>query len=117
MWKPLERLLATAAFYVRWRKKHAPTPEDDAELIDQLDDRAMYQEAPESAFPHCDGLILHAPGECGYCDEYPRAQADRLRNHVSFTGASRFGWRICPSEERRHLEKIEKWPGNRARRF
>jgi hypothetical protein len=37
-------------------------------------------------FPHCDQRILHAPGECEYCDGHPDWQALRLAWQIAFTG-------------------------------
>lgn len=39
-----------------------------------------------AAFPHCDSRVLHAPGECGYCDEYPDWQRLRGTWGIAFTG-------------------------------
>lgn len=65
-------------------------------------------------FPHCDSLVLHAPGACVYCDKYPEKQDERIRNTTAFTGeeAERFGL-PCPATVRRSLEVINLWPGNR----
>lgn len=41
----------------------------------------------ERAFaPHCDGRILHAPGECWSCDLYPDWQKLRELWGIAFTG-------------------------------
>ncbi len=37
-------------------------------------------------FPHCDSRVLHAPGECEYCDAHPDWQALRINWHIAFTG-------------------------------
>lgn len=70
--------------------------------------------------PHCDDLVLHAPGECEFCDLYPRRQRDRQRARVRFTGELvgfyPYETEPCPSEKLRPLDVIEAWPGNRARR-
>lgn len=65
-------------------------------------------------FPHCDSLVLHAPGACVYCDLYPDKQDERIRNSVAFTGdePERFG-HPCPSTLRRPVGVINEWPGNR----
>lgn len=67
-----------------------------------------------TAFPHCDSLVLHAPGACVYCDRHPEKQDERIRNAVAFTGEEpvRFG-HPCPSTVRRSVEIINAWPGNR----
>jgi hypothetical protein len=37
-------------------------------------------------FPHCDSYILHAPGECEYCDMRPEWQELRQSWGIAFTG-------------------------------
>ena len=37
-------------------------------------------------FPHCDQRILHAPGECEYCDRHADWQALRDAWGIAFTG-------------------------------
>jgi len=39
-----------------------------------------------AAFPHCDTRILHSPGECEYCDDYPDWQNLRKLWGIAFTG-------------------------------
>lgn len=64
--------------------------------------------------PHCDELVLHKPGTCFYCDEYPDIQANRVAAHVRFTGEpGPASWRPCPSEAVRAAAVIHQWPGNR----
>ena len=42
---------------------------------------------PEIAqFPHCDTRVLHAPGECEFCDGQPVWQALRRAWGIAFTG-------------------------------
>lgn len=36
--------------------------------------------------PHCDQSVLHAPGECRFCDECPDWQAYRQLAGIAFTG-------------------------------
>lgn len=70
--------------------------------------------------PHCDGDILHAPGECAVCDLYPLTQRNRMRSRVAFTGhAPLYDEVPCPADQRRpggtgswHGE----WGGNRPQR-
>lgn len=38
-------------------------------------------------FPHCDQRILHAPGECQYCDMHPEWQELRQAWGIAFTGS------------------------------
>jgi len=65
--------------------------------------------------PHCDEKILHAPGECIYCDDYPDWQRLRKVWNINFTGHNDIEKTICPAEQRRSLEIINKWGGNRPR--
>jgi hypothetical protein len=37
-------------------------------------------------FPHCDSRVLHAPGECDYCDMHPEWQELREAWNIAFTG-------------------------------
>lgn len=69
-------------------------------------------------FPHCDSRVLHAPGECQYCDAHPEWQELRESWGINFTGhhkkASDFGTPFlpCPSEAARPLANINRWDGN-----
>jgi len=71
------------------------------------------------ALPHCDQQVLHAPGECKYCDEYPTWQALRVVWGIAFTGhvpdINDRDNRVvpCPSDMRRGLGGAHGWPGNR----
>jgi hypothetical protein len=37
-------------------------------------------------FPHCDQRILHAPGECEFCDAHAEWQELRVAWGIAFTG-------------------------------
>lgn len=53
------------------------------------------------SFPHCDQRILHAPGECEYCDGHPEWQQLRIDWCVCFTGHEPDGintWVRCPAD-------------------
>lgn len=67
--------------------------------------------------PHCDRLVLHAPGECDFCDHYPSFQRRRILDGVRFTGHSDTGGDTvsCPSEVYRPSNVIHLWGGNRPR--
>lgn len=64
--------------------------------------------------PHCDQRVLHAPGECEYCDEYPAWQAARKMWGIAYTGHTITVAQPlpCPSELARDLSVIEAWGGN-----
>lgn len=66
------------------------------------------------AMPHCDSAVLHAPGTCEYCDEFPEWQRARQAWGIAFTSyPPKNGQLPCPSEVRRDIDVINKWPGNR----
>lgn len=67
-------------------------------------------------FAHCDQRILHAPGKCKYCDEYPEWQELREAWGINFTGEYDPEKLICPAEQQRDLETIELWDGNVPRK-
>ncbi|HET6372995.1 MAG TPA: hypothetical protein VFG76_06795 [Candidatus Polarisedimenticolia bacterium] len=64
-------------------------------------------------FPHCDALVLHAPGACPYCDRHPDWQQLRQMWGINFTGEHDSSKIACPAERRRSLDTINRWPGNR----
>lgn len=67
-------------------------------------------------YPHCDSRILHAPGECEYCDLYPVAQELRVRDWVAFTGHAPVGFQTpCPADIARGPDSYNQWGGNRAK--
>ena len=50
-------------------------------------------------YPHCDQRILHAPGECQYCDAHPGWQELRASWHIAFSGhAPEHGETACPAD-------------------
>lgn len=65
--------------------------------------------------PHCDQSILHAPGACRFCDEYPDWQAYRTVARIAFTGQDDEGLAPCPSTTFRSAEVRDRWGGNVAR--
>lgn len=42
--------------------------------------------------PHCNAEVLHAPGQCHYCDHYPDRQAARAASGGSFSPPEANGW-------------------------
>lgn len=93
---------ASLRFINRLRRLRAPEPPPAPE-----------EEIPTAPYPHCDSDVLHAPGECRFCDLYKDAQAYRKMLGINFTGHREPRLQMCPSEERRNLATINKWPGNR----
>lgn len=77
--------------------------------------------------PHCDDLVLHAPGECDVCDQYAfKAQQQRIAAGVNFTGHNDPGKQPDPATIRRTqavlehsgkfadgFEVLSRWGGNR----
>lgn len=66
--------------------------------------------------PHCDGRILHAPGECVYCDKHSDWQQLRELWGINFTGKTDPEKLQCPAEFRRSIDIINKWYGNIPRK-
>lgn len=64
-------------------------------------------------FPHCDGLILHRPTTCSYCDAHPDWQALREVWEINFTGEADPQKAPCPSVKYRPAYQAHRWPGNR----
>lgn len=65
-------------------------------------------------FPHCDQRVLHAPGECRYCDMHPEWQALRMAWGISFTGYEPDGKELpCPATHARG-DGVNRWHGNVA---
>lgn len=63
-------------------------------------------------FPHCDSAVLHAPGECEFCDLHPDWQWLREHWGINFTGHNDPKKSKCPAETRRSLAIINRWGGN-----
>lgn len=68
-------------------------------------------------FPHCDQRILHAPGECEFCDEQPNWQELRIKWGIAFTGYEPEGKELpCPADHARG-DTNKLWGGNQAKPF
>jgi len=65
--------------------------------------------------PHCDGRVLHAPGECEYCDKNPIWQALRQLWGIAFTGYEPDVDELPdPATNARGFENVNAWGGNKA---
>ena len=72
-------------------------------------------------FPHCDQRILHAPGECEYCDAHHDWQALREAWGIAFTGhqpgVGRYSKELpCPADFNRPQGSTadhRRWGGNK----
>ena len=66
-------------------------------------------------FPHCDQRVLHAPGECEFCDDRPQWQALRLAWGIAFTGWEPDAGELPdPATNARGLKSLNAWHGNVA---
>lgn len=65
-----------------------------------------------ATMPHCDSAVLHAPGVCNYCDEYPGWQEYRELSRINFTGQSDPNKVPCPSTYFRPGAVRDEWYGN-----
>jgi hypothetical protein len=74
---------------------------------------------PIGTFPHCDSRILHAPGECAYCDSQPEWQELRQAWGIAFTGRQPDGaWISLPcaadaARPARAGNDHRRWGGNK----
>jgi hypothetical protein len=65
-------------------------------------------------FPHCDRRVLHAPGECEFCDVHSNWQALRMAWGIAFTNYEPEGNELpCPANHARG-DAVNKWHGNVA---
>lgn len=84
-------------------------PRADSQQMDVVEAEASWL-----PMAHCDNLILHAPGECLYCDRYPQAQALRDWWHINFTNHHDPDRLPCPSILLRSDQTRDMWGGNVA---
>ena len=66
--------------------------------------------------PHCDSFVLHAPGECKYCDDCPESQEYRQSAGINFSGHRDPYKAPCPSTNSRSEETVNLWRGNKAQK-
>jgi hypothetical protein len=50
-------------------------------------------------FPHCSTAVLHAPGVCQYCDQFPQLQNARTEWGLEFTRALTVEELLTPPHE------------------
>ena len=58
----------------------------NGQWVEVADASASAPVATRAFAPHCDARILHAPGECRYCDAYPDWQEARATQRIAFSG-------------------------------
>jgi hypothetical protein len=72
--------------------------------------------APRAAMPHCDQRIVHAPGECWACDQFPDFQELRRMWGIAYTGHTPGDGELpCPGDYHRppgSPSDHRQWPGN-----
>lgn len=94
-----------------------PTTTPTEELMDDEFHQARQDDSRAYA-PHCDPRVLHAPGECVYCDHYPDWQNYRQVAHIAFTNhPAEDGQGPCPADAVRGVGGAHVWGGNRPRRY
>lgn len=64
-------------------------------------------------FPHCDPRVLHAPGECEFCDKHPIWQALRLAWGIAFTGFEPDDKELPDPATHARGASVNLWGGNR----
>lgn len=67
-------------------------------------------------FPHCDPRVLHAPGQCEFCDKHPKWQAMRLVCGIAYTGYVPDGTELPDPATHARGDSLKRWHGNRASR-
>lgn len=84
------------------------------------EDETAVDERYDITFPHCDPRVLHAPGECEYCDLHPDWQELRKTWGIAFTGHDPVDDQCsCPADFARPQGSNadhRNWYGNVARR-
>lgn len=46
----------------------------------------------DAPYPHCNSSTIHAPGDCHYCDKYPKLQKARKWSGEAFSPLEANGW-------------------------
>lgn len=99
---------------------HDPARIGAAPPVNLPPDPIAFMSANVDQFPHCDNRILHAPGECAYCDRRPEWQALRIAWGIAFTGQQPDGDHTllpCPADYARppgSPADHRRWYGNVA---
>lgn len=65
-------------------------------------------------FPHCDPRILHALGECEFCDKHAEWQELRAAWGIAFTGYEPEGTELPDPATHARGDTINRWHGNVA---
>lgn len=86
--------------------------EEMSSFTPELDRATEQVHSDGTLFPHCDMRILHAPGQCDVCDQYPRWKALREIWNVNYTNQNNPKKTKCPAEAIRG-DLVNHWHGNR----
>ncbi len=78
----------------------------------RLTDSEQRTLSEELCGPHCDGKILHAPGVCDDCDQFPVFQFVRKLWGINYTEEGDLNKLPCPAEAYRGTGH-KQWTGNR----
>lgn len=97
------------AYGLNYRRAYVRSLEFMAKEFERQEAAILAQYCP---YPHCDANVLHAPGHCVICDEFPADQQDRIERAINFTGEHFSHKMLCPSEQARPLGIINLWHGN-----
>lgn len=101
-----------------FNSKPGKTPYDEREVeVTEFEYDPPEENGYKMPMAHCDQTVLHAPGECQFCDHYPQAQALRQWWRINFTGHHDPDKAPCPSTHFRSDETRDLWPGNRPEGF
>jgi len=94
-----------------WSATHGRVQHDYADYLALLDQEAKKQDV---CGPHCDAYVLHKPGDCQFCDDFPVLQAFRREHQIAFTDDNMLDNTCpCPATLFRSTETIHLWHGNR----
>lgn len=80
---------------------------------DQVSPEEARRYAKPGVPPHCDADVVHAPGECVFCDVTEGIQAAREAAGTNYTGHTDPDKLPCPSDARRGVGGAHVWGGNR----
>lgn len=113
-------------FHSRWLGDRRFDGYSTEELLDETDrrlgapvTRPSEEYTLHMQYPHCEARILHAPGECKYCDQHSDWQQLRVTWGIAFSGHE-------PTEEQPIADPADlavmkgergdynQWHGNRA---
>lgn len=66
--------------------------------------------SPGIQYPHCNTEVLHAPGQCKYCDKYPDWQQVRIKKGEPFANDDDTMWHGNVAKPEYNVQLDESWP-------